>query len=273
MYPVQLGSTMNDAAIAFRGASNKLQFIDSEYNAAGVHTATPKEDQYIFMDADFNASYDVSVLAAAFNMDKAEFMGKLKLIDSFTTFDNDRFDVIRANSDQLEEVTAAELALMADVKAVLVDGEWFQVYDNVTKFTETYVASGMYWNYFLNIRKTIASSPFSNAIVFVGANASAGDPATLTFKVGSVSTDNNSAVYTLEIDSATGLGPQNYRFIQDETAVEAGIAVHPYGAFIMPEDASAYTAKLACGSSTYTAGTALTPGTTEAGATIVFTKD
>ena len=107
----------------------------------------------------------------------------------------------------------------------------------------------------------------------LGANASAGDPATLTFKVGSVSTDNNSAVYTLEIDSATGLGPQNYRFIQDETAVKAGIAVHPYGAFIMPEDASAYTAKLACGSSTYTAGTALTPGTTEAGATIVFTKD
>ena len=60
--------------------------MSNKYNAAGVTTTTPKNDQYIFMDAQYNANYDVDVLASAFNMDKATFSGKLKLIDDFTTF-------------------------------------------------------------------------------------------------------------------------------------------------------------------------------------------
>ena len=75
MYPVDFdATTMKTGAIAFRGTSNKLTFMSNAYNAAGVHTTTPKADQYIFMDASFNAAYDVEVLAAAFNMDKAEFI-------------------------------------------------------------------------------------------------------------------------------------------------------------------------------------------------------
>ena len=149
MYPKAVDfSEFNNAAIAFRGMSNKLQFMSNEYNAYGVTTTTPKADQYIFMSADFNAAYDVVTLAAAFNMDKADFMGKLKLIDDWTTFDNERFAEIRAGSDQIEEVTDAELALMEDVVAVLIDKEWFQVYDNLNQMTEQNVASGIYWNYF-----------------------------------------------------------------------------------------------------------------------------
>ena len=172
MYPVTL--TANDLkgdAAAFRGMSNKLTFMSDKYNNAGVHTVTPRDDQVIIMDSDFNALFDVEVLAAAFHMDKADFMGRLYLIDNFTEFDNDRFDVIRANSDMIEEVSAEELAAMSGVKAVLVDREWFQIYDNHTRFTEKYVASGEYWNYFLNISKTISYSPYSNAIVFAEAGA------------------------------------------------------------------------------------------------------
>lgn len=242
MYPVALaGSAMTDAAVAFRGTSNKLQFMNTAYNAAGVHTATPKADQYIFMDADFNAAYDVNVLAAAFNMDRAEFMGKLKLIDSFTTFDNERFDQIRAASDQIEEVTDAELALMADVKAVLVDAEWFQVYDNNIKFTEKYVAAGMYWNYFLNVRKTVSSSPFSNAVVFVASGATAGLPSSVTFTVSDISVGPNANVYTLELTEQASLNKQNYEFVQDGDGVADGIAVHKYGAIIMPTGTGAET--------------------------------
>ena len=158
-------------AKAYRGVSNKLTFMSNAYNEAGVTTATPKADQYIFMDSDTNAEYDVDVLAGAFNMDKAEFIGKLKLIDDWTTFDNDRFDVIRENSDMIEPVTDDELAIMARVKGVLIDREWFQVYDNLNKMTEAYVASGLYWNYFYHVWKTVSSSPFSNAVVFMLADA------------------------------------------------------------------------------------------------------
>ena len=137
MYPTSVGAgaELNEAAVQFRGTSNLLPFMSSEYNEARVKTNTPKARQVIFMDAMFNAQFDVNVLASAFNMDKADFMGRLFLIDNWTDFDNERFDVIRANSDGIEEVTSSELALLGNVKAVILDDNWFQVYDNNNKFT------------------------------------------------------------------------------------------------------------------------------------------
>ena len=255
MFPVEVDSSdIHNAAVAFRGTSNRLTFMNTKYNMAGVHTATPKADQYIFMSADFNAYYDVNVLAAAFNMDKADFMGRLKLIDDFTTFDNDRFSEIVAGSDQIDLVTDAELAVMAGVVAVLVDGEFFQFYDNNNKFTEKYVASGMYWNYFYNVWKTISVSPFSNAVVFVSNAGTA--PATLTVTIMSKDVDAaGNVVFTLDA------GRDNVRFIQTEDFVTAGVGVHPYGAVVIP--AAAITASFAealvaeCMGVTYTAGSDL----------------
>lgn len=286
MYPIAIGSTMKDAAVAFRGTSNKLGFMSNKYNASGVTTTTPKADQYIFMDSDYNASYDVNVLSAAFNMDKAEFMGKLMLIDDFTTFDNDRFDVIRANSDMIEAVSSEELALMAKVKAVLIDKEWFQVYDNNNKFTEQYVASGMYWNYFYNVWKTVSSSPFSNAVVFVENDASISAPSTITLTVADIAMSDNAAIYTLIPADSASLADSNLEFIQDSASVSAGIAVHKYGAVIIPVSSTSqvdYTAKAKIGNVTYTATSKIyvdtddTPSTghdaTAVGDTITLAKD
>lgn len=229
---------MSAAAVAFRGTSNKLTFMSTQYNEAGVTTVTPKADQYIFMDAEFNAMYDVNVLASAFNMDKAEFMGRLKLIDDFTTFDNNRFSGITSASDMIEEVTAAELALMANVKAVLVDAEWFQVYDNHNKFTEKYVSSGEYWNYFYNVWKTVSTSPFSNAVVFVDDAVPITTPTSVHYTCASLSRDANSSVFTFTPDSPFGVNNYTLDFVQDSAATTAGIAVHPYGAFIMKNNSS-----------------------------------
>lgn len=238
MYPIAIdGLTATDlgpAAVAFRANSNQLTFLDTKFNASGVHTNTPKTDQIIFMDSTFNAQFDVNVLAGAFNMDKADFMGNMYLIDSWDTFDNERFDVIRAESDMIEEVTAEELALMKYVKAVLVDREWFQLYDNVAKFTEKYVASGDYWNYFFRVEKTISSSPFSNALVFVSDAAQAALPDTLTVTVTNKSVSPEAVVLTLGVADAAGLAPSNGAFVQTENLTKAGIAVHPYGALMIP---------------------------------------
>lgn len=163
--------TMNDYAEAFRGTSNLLPFMGSAYNAQGVKTTTPRDKQVIFMDAKFNAKFDVEVLAGAFNMDKADFMGRLFLIDNFTTFDNERWEEIRENSTGLEEVTDAELAYMQNVKAILFDEDWFQVYDDLAKFTEKYVSSGLYWNYFYHTWKVVSWSPFANAVAFMATTA------------------------------------------------------------------------------------------------------
>ena len=273
MYPVEFDSAdMKNAAKEFRGMSNQLTFMSNKYNAAGVTTTTPKADQYIFMDAKFNASYDVDVLASAFNMDKADFMGKLKLIDDFTTFDNERFADIRANSDQIEEVTAAELALMENVKAVLVDAEWFQIYDNTNMFTEKYVASGMYWNYFYNVWKTVSSSPFSNAIVFVDNAAVATLPEDLRFVVRDKSKGETGTVLVLEpfADTAS-LASTSYQFVQNKETVKAGVAVHKYGAIIYPPNATDVYLSISLNGTNYTSDAPVGTGAT-VGADVIFSK-
>ena len=237
MYPVAIGgSNITDDAIAYRGMSNKLPFVSTDYNIAGVHTTTKKKDQQIFMSAEYNAQFDVNVLASAFNMEKAEFMGKLRLIDDWTTFDNDRFDIIRSNSDMIEAVSSSELAIMADVKAVIVDTEWFQIYDNLLQMSEQYVASGLYWNYFLNSWKTVSSSPFSNAIVFVANGTTLTDPASLTATVVAKDVSDVATVLTLEIsDSASLKSGLAGNFVQNQECASEGVAVHKYGAIIFAD--------------------------------------
>ena len=236
---------MKNAAKAFRSMSNQLTFMNTKYNNSGVHTTTPREDQFIFMDSEFNAGYDVDVLAAAFNMDRATFTGQLMLIDDWTTFDNDRFSDIIAGSDMIEPVTTDELALMANVKAVICDREWFQVYDNQSKMTEKYVASGEYWNYFYNVWKTVSSSPFSNAVVFVDDAVSVTAPATFNAEILSIDKNEDGTVITMTpaLDTAA-INNYSYKFIQTEDMVKQKIAVHPYGAFIFSTNAA--NCKIVC---------------------------
>lgn len=276
LYPiaVDVSTDIKNAAKGFRGTSNALTFMATKYNETGVHTTTPKGDQYIFMDAQFNADYDVDVLASAFNMDKATFSGHLKLIDDFTTFDNERFDEIRANSDMIEEVTAAELALMSDVVAVLVDQEWFQVYDNLTLMTDKQVASGVYWNFFYNVWKTVDTSPFSNAVVFVNsASSPISTPATLAFTVVSKIASDGHAILTFTPDE-TSIGEMyrsKYQFVQNQDCTTDGVAVQPYGALIYSDPTKTPDIELTLFGDTYVSA-ALDVSTTDVGDTVTFTK-
>lgn len=277
--PVSIGDGTNlkDAAKAFRGTSNLLPFMKKEYNEAGVTTTTPKERQVIFMDAQYNADYDVEVLASAFNMDKADFMGRLHIIDDWTTFDNERFETIRAESDGIEEVTAEELALLQDVKAVICDENWFQVYDNLNRFTEKYVSSGLYWNYFYHVWKTVSSSPFANAVVFVLSGATITEPASLTVNVIAKDVADEATVLTVSVDQSTAtLQNYNFNFVQTEATTENGIGVQPYGAIIIPaskvaEDITLVAKNVSTGT-VYTASTAIT-GASDVGDTVTLAKE
>lgn len=268
------GTNLSEAAVQFRGTSNLLPFMSSEYNEVRVKTTTPKERQVIFMDAMFNAQFDVNVLASAFNMDKADFMGRLFLIDNWTDFDNERFDVIRANSDGIEEVTAAELALLANVKAVILDENWFQVYDNNNKFTEKYVASGLYWNYFYHTWKTISNSPFANAVVFVTSAADVALPASITVHVDAKDESDIATVFTISTDfESAGLSPQNINFVQTEALTKAGIAVQKYGGLIIPaaQAATDITLVAEINGVSYTATTTVN-GSTTVDSTVTLSK-
>lgn len=269
--PIAVDTTdAKDFGIKARATSNKLTFMSNEYNNAGVTTVTDKADQYIFIDADWEAQYDVEVLASAFNMDKADYIGRRKLIDNWATFDNDRFSIIRENSTMIDEVTDAELTLMADVKAVLVDREWFQVYDNLSEFSEKFVASGLYWNYFYNVWKTISFSPFSNIAVFVDDGATITPPASIKYNVTAVSSSDNATIVTLELDDSTAsLSHASYIFVQTEDATTDGVAVHKYGAIILPEGKD-YDAVLSVDGTLYEGDVAI-DSSTAVGDVITFT--
>lgn len=276
MLPTSIGAGTNlsEAAVQFRGTSNLLPFMSSEYNEARVKTTTPKERQVIFMDAMFNAQFDVNVLASAFNMDKADFMGRLFLIDNWSDFDNERFDVIRANSDGIEKVTTEELALLANVKAVILDENWFQVYDNNNKFTEKYVASGLYWNYFYHTWKTVSNSPFANAVVFVTSGAEVALPASITVHVDAKDESDVATVFTISADfESAGLSPQNVNFVQTEALTKAGIAVQKYGGLIIPASqiATDITLVAEINGVNYTTTTPVN-GSTTVGSTVTLNK-
>lgn len=243
MYPIPVDiSDIKNAGVAFRGTSNLLPFMSTKYNEAGVKNTTPKNRQVIFLDAMFDAQYDVNVLASAFNMDRADFMGRLHLIDDFTSFDNERWSVIRAESTGLEDVTNAELTVMADVVGVFGDEDFFQIYDNLSKFAEKYVASGLRWNYFYHTWKTISTSPFANMCVFVKSTASLGTPTAVVYKVQSADTDAaGNVVVNLAVDSITGgtaFTYSNMKLVQNQGMTTNAVAVQPYGSITIPSTAT-----------------------------------
>lgn len=283
MYPVAVdGSDLKNYASAFKAMRNTLQFMKDIYNEAGVKNNTDDSNICIFLDANFDAQFDVNVLASAFNMDKANFIGRRFLIDDWTTFDNDRWATIRENtidtlkgdtSTVVEEVTAEELALMADVHGIIIDERWFQVYDNLIQMKEKEVSSGLYWNYFYHSWKTVAHSPFANAIVFVDSNASVSLPDNFVVDVTDVSKVSGATVINVALDEATSLAPSDVEYTQTEKMTEDGVAVQKYGSYILPKNALAENYVIGAsikGTSYATATTSL--GALSVGSKITFAK-
>lgn len=171
VYPVTVPTVNAENAKAIvttvKGVSNKLTFMNSEYNPAAVRTFTEKTDQYMIVNSVFDATMDVNVLASAFNMDKAEFLGHRVLIDGFGDLDIARLGEIFAGDPTYNEPSQEELAALNAIPAVIVDKDWFMVFDMLTQFTEQYNGQGLYWNYFYHVWKTFSVSPFANSVLFV----------------------------------------------------------------------------------------------------------
>lgn len=150
-----------------KSLSNKLTFLTSKYNVAGVYNHTPKKNQYVLINSEFEATMSVEVLASAFNMDKAEFMGHVVLVDGFGEIDNDRLDILFKDDKTYTKLSDAELTALNAIPIVVVDEDYFMVYDKLFELRETPNGEGLYWNYVYHTWKIFSVSPFANAIVFV----------------------------------------------------------------------------------------------------------
>lgn len=171
MYPVQIPTVetanMKQIVSKIKGISNQYEFQSNKYNLAGVYTHTLKRDQYMLINSMFDAEMDVEVLASAFNMSKAEFMGQRVLVDSFGSLDKERLAELFADDTTFKMPTDDELTALDAIPAILVDHNWFMIFDNFYNFTEQYNGEGLYWNYWYHVWKTFSISPFANNALFV----------------------------------------------------------------------------------------------------------
>lgn len=129
-----------------RGLYKAMSFPSTEYNVysknAGdnkpVKTWTDKDRVVVVVRADVMTEVDVDVLAQSFNMDKADFLGRVIEVDSFG---ND------------------------EILGIIADEAWFQIYDNIMRFDEFYNARTMAWNEYLHVWETFAICPFANGVI------------------------------------------------------------------------------------------------------------
>lgn len=211
---------LRTAVGVMKGVSDDLTFLRNDYNPTGVYTTTDKENQYLIINTAANARIDTEVLAAAFNMTKAEFTGHTVLVDGFGRFDSARLEKLFEGDPNFKNLTSAEMTALNQIPCVLVDKDWFMIFDNLLEMKSKENEEGLYFNYWLHSWKTFSTSPFANAVLFVP-----GDPAVTSVDV-SPSSASLAAGQSLGLTATvatTKFGPQSVDWTitsSDDSTVE-----------------------------------------------------
>lgn len=133
----------------------------SDYNAWSkvggygreVLTWTDPEDIVFILRNDIASYIDVTVLAQAFNIDKAKLLGNIITIKDFT------------ERDVLGNVVVDG----SNIYAMMCDKRWFRIKNQETTIDEFYNANNRTWQVFLNDVNMYQYSLFCNAMMFVTA--------------------------------------------------------------------------------------------------------
>lgn len=147
--PAITGTGAAEAAKTFvktvRKASNDLSFPSTAYNAAGVKTWSNPNGLVLLVNKDVVAEVDVEVLAKAFNMGKTDIQNEVIVMDDFGE--------------------------LTDTYGLLVDKDWFRVWDTLSHMEPQRNAQGLFTNYFYHVHQILSASKFKNAVRFKVATA------------------------------------------------------------------------------------------------------
>lgn len=148
--------------------AKNMSYMGSSYNQAGVQTYTDPRYLWFILTTDISSILDVEVLALSFNMDKATLIGNQIGVDSFGTMDMARLAKIFKDDPYTAYTpfTTEELAELKNIAGLMVDINWFMIFDNFYAMKEVENGKGLYWNYFYHVWKTFSISPFANAVLF-----------------------------------------------------------------------------------------------------------
>lgn len=138
--PITDTATATKFIKAVRKAVADLGFVSTAYNKAGVKTLTAPEDLVLLINKDVLAVVDIDILSKAFNLGKTDFEPKIVVMDDFGS--------------------------LANCYAMLVDKDFFMVYDTLHTVEEQRNAQGLFTNHFLHVWQILSLSQFKNAVKF-----------------------------------------------------------------------------------------------------------
>lgn len=126
----------------------KMKHFSTKYNPWEKNTGdehplstfTPADRMVLFVTADVASHMDVQVLAKAFNMENADFLGRVIEVDQFDE--------------------------AGKIQAILCDESFLQIYDNIFRFEEFNNGRILTRNYYLHVWQIMGLSMLSNAVVF-----------------------------------------------------------------------------------------------------------
>lgn len=191
--PVIDRATAEDAVAAARSISTLMTIMSPNYNFMEVPNYVMPEDAVIILNAWVEGRIDVSVLAADFNIDKAEFLTMHRLITSgFGELDTARLAILFKDDPSYVEISQDNLDELDKIPFAIFDRNFFQIYDKINVITNFYNQDGLYWNYDYHIWKILGISPFANAMVFSTVDAGVTDvtvsPSAVTISAGQQAT-------------------------------------------------------------------------------------
>lgn len=160
-----------DIATVFNETAMNLEFQSNKFNVSGVTTHTPMSEQYLITTTAFRSTMNFNVLAAAYNIEYAELMGRVINVDSFVDMDWQRLqDLFTDETGKVDPSfkpwTEDEITILNGVPAIMTSVNFWQVWDNFEKMTENYNGKGLYWNYNYHVWKTFSISPFAQAVCY-----------------------------------------------------------------------------------------------------------
>lgn len=150
--------TARALALDFAEASSEFNAwakVNTDDSKALV-TWTEPEDIVFVLRNDVIAELDVDVLASAFNIGKAELMGRIIGVRNFDMFSDAGTKVFNGSS----------------ILGIMCDRKWFKIKSQDLELDSFYNANNRTWQYYYNVVKMYNYSLFANAVVFCTAEPS-----------------------------------------------------------------------------------------------------
>lgn len=151
-----------------REYAEAFRWMSDKFNDAGVPTSTQDGELFIMMPIKVGAHVDVKDLAAAFNLEYAQFIGRRLPIDSFEFTTAEKNRILEIAQLGAWPFDATDEANLETVLGIMFDGDLFQIYDeHEPELWENSNGAEAEVNYWLHCDRIYGISPFANAVVFV----------------------------------------------------------------------------------------------------------